>query len=141
MCALCVFLQLNDKEVALAHQKRVSLMLALSAEELQKKLHLNSHSVIASSKLSDLSDTSDTFCKFHQSSPSQDINSSIQVAAKMSIDVGFQKETYFRKCKRKTNAGSFQFGMVFGNWSKCQICDMTFLLLLFFVFSKIFIFE
>lgn len=34
---------LNDKEVALAHQRKVSLMLAHSAEELQRKLHLDSH--------------------------------------------------------------------------------------------------
>ncbi|XP_075903167.1 coiled-coil domain-containing protein 125 isoform X2 [Nelusetta ayraudi] len=48
---------LNDKEVALAHQKRVSLMLALSAEELQKKLHLNSHSIVPSLATSDTSET------------------------------------------------------------------------------------
>uniref|UniRef100_A0A3Q3WNE4 Uncharacterized protein n=1 Tax=Mola mola TaxID=94237 RepID=A0A3Q3WNE4_MOLML len=34
-------LQLNDKEVALAHQKKVSVMLAHSAEELQRKLHMS----------------------------------------------------------------------------------------------------
>ncbi|XP_056888966.1 coiled-coil domain-containing protein 125 isoform X2 [Takifugu flavidus] len=34
---------LNDKEVALAHQKKVSLMLAHSADELQRKLHVDSH--------------------------------------------------------------------------------------------------
>ncbi|GAA6234158.1 coiled-coil domain-containing protein 125 [Lates japonicus] len=34
---------LNDKEEALAHQKKVSIMLARSAEELQRQLHLDSH--------------------------------------------------------------------------------------------------
>nr|XP_046242051.1 coiled-coil domain-containing protein 125 isoform X2 [Scatophagus argus] len=34
---------LNDKEEALAHQRKVSIMLAHSAEELQRKLHLDSH--------------------------------------------------------------------------------------------------
>ncbi|KAF7649140.1 hypothetical protein LDENG_00146090 [Lucifuga dentata] len=34
---------LNDKEEALAHQKKVSIMLAHSAEELQRQLHLDSH--------------------------------------------------------------------------------------------------
>ncbi|XP_068995422.1 coiled-coil domain-containing protein 125 isoform X2 [Embiotoca jacksoni] len=33
---------LNDKDEALAHQRKVSLMLAHSAEELQKQLHLDS---------------------------------------------------------------------------------------------------
>ncbi|XP_071337828.1 coiled-coil domain-containing protein 125 isoform X2 [Trachinotus anak] len=33
---------LNDKEEALAHQRKVSLMLAHSAEELQRRLHLDS---------------------------------------------------------------------------------------------------
>uniref|UniRef100_A0A671VBG9 Coiled-coil domain containing 125 n=1 Tax=Sparus aurata TaxID=8175 RepID=A0A671VBG9_SPAAU len=34
---------LNDKEEALAHQRKVSIMLAHSAEKLQMKLHLDSH--------------------------------------------------------------------------------------------------
>ncbi|KAM7392182.1 hypothetical protein PAMP_022811 [Pampus punctatissimus] len=34
---------LNDKEEALAHQRKVSIMLAHSAEELQRQLHLDSH--------------------------------------------------------------------------------------------------
>ncbi|XP_073321541.1 coiled-coil domain-containing protein 125 [Pagrus major] len=34
---------LNDKEEALAHQRKVSIMLAHSAEKLQRKLHLDSH--------------------------------------------------------------------------------------------------
>ncbi|KAM9858196.1 coiled-coil domain-containing protein 125 [Aulostomus maculatus] len=34
---------LNDKEEALAHQKKVSIMLAHSAEELQKQLHVEPH--------------------------------------------------------------------------------------------------
>ncbi|CAJ1068657.1 coiled-coil domain-containing protein 125 [Xyrichtys novacula] len=34
---------LNDKEEALAHQRKVSLMLAHNAEELQRQLHLDSH--------------------------------------------------------------------------------------------------
>ncbi|KAK2902578.1 coiled-coil domain-containing protein 125 isoform X2 [Channa argus] len=34
---------LNDKEEALAHQRKVSIMLAHSAEELQKQLHRDSH--------------------------------------------------------------------------------------------------
>ncbi|XP_076586576.1 LOW QUALITY PROTEIN: coiled-coil domain-containing protein 125 [Chaetodon auriga] len=34
---------LNDKEEALAHQRKVSIMLAHSAEELQKKFQLDSH--------------------------------------------------------------------------------------------------
>lgn len=50
-------LQLNDKEVALAHQKRVSLMLALSVEELQKKKHLNSHSAVPPSAPPDTPET------------------------------------------------------------------------------------
>ncbi|XP_045898759.1 coiled-coil domain-containing protein 125 [Micropterus dolomieu] len=35
---------LNDKEEALAHQRKVSIMLAHSAEELQRQLHLDSYS-------------------------------------------------------------------------------------------------
>ncbi|KAM9392326.1 coiled-coil domain-containing protein 125 isoform 2-T2 [Pholidichthys leucotaenia] len=34
---------LNDKEEALAHQKKVSIMLANSAEQLQGQLHIDSH--------------------------------------------------------------------------------------------------
>ncbi|XP_035801792.1 coiled-coil domain-containing protein 125 isoform X1 [Amphiprion ocellaris] len=34
---------LNDREEALAHQRKVSIMLAHSAEELQRQLHLDSH--------------------------------------------------------------------------------------------------
>ncbi|XP_062273483.1 coiled-coil domain-containing protein 125 isoform X1 [Scomber scombrus] len=34
---------LNDKEEALAHQRKVSIMLAHSAKELQRQLHLDSH--------------------------------------------------------------------------------------------------
>ncbi|XP_028991232.1 coiled-coil domain-containing protein 125 isoform X2 [Betta splendens] len=34
---------LNDKEEALAHQRKVSIMLARSAEQLQRQLHLESH--------------------------------------------------------------------------------------------------
>ncbi|XP_031735165.1 coiled-coil domain-containing protein 125 [Anarrhichthys ocellatus] len=34
---------LNDKDEALAHQRKVSIMLAHSAEELQRRLHLDSH--------------------------------------------------------------------------------------------------
>uniref|UniRef100_A0A8C9XQH4 Coiled-coil domain containing 125 n=1 Tax=Sander lucioperca TaxID=283035 RepID=A0A8C9XQH4_SANLU len=34
---------LNDKEEALAHQRKVSIMLAHSADELQRQLHLDSH--------------------------------------------------------------------------------------------------
>ncbi|XP_068167075.1 coiled-coil domain-containing protein 125 isoform X2 [Antennarius striatus] len=34
---------LNDKEEALAHQRKVSIMLAHSAEELQRKLHQDAH--------------------------------------------------------------------------------------------------
>ncbi|XP_054457600.1 coiled-coil domain-containing protein 125 [Anoplopoma fimbria] len=34
---------LNDKDEALAHQRKVSIMLAHSAEELQRQLHLDSH--------------------------------------------------------------------------------------------------
>ncbi|XP_076021308.1 coiled-coil domain-containing protein 125 [Genypterus blacodes] len=34
---------LNDKEEALAHQRKVSIMLAHSADELQKQLHQDSH--------------------------------------------------------------------------------------------------
>lgn len=55
VCLMC--LQLNDKEVALAHQKRVSLMLALSAEELQKKLHLKSHPSVPSLATCDTSES------------------------------------------------------------------------------------
>uniref|UniRef100_UPI0037E741BB coiled-coil domain-containing protein 125 n=1 Tax=Semicossyphus pulcher TaxID=241346 RepID=UPI0037E741BB len=43
---------LNDKEEALAHQRKVSIMLAHSAEELQRQLHLDSHC-----KLSDPSES------------------------------------------------------------------------------------
>lgn len=35
-------MQLNDKEEALAHQRKVSLMLAHSADELQRQLSLDS---------------------------------------------------------------------------------------------------
>ncbi|KAM6944783.1 coiled-coil domain-containing protein 125 isoform 2-T2 [Lycodopsis pacificus] len=34
---------LNDRDEALAHQRKVSIMLAHSAEELQRRLHLDSH--------------------------------------------------------------------------------------------------
>lgn len=34
---------LNDREEALAHQRKVSIMLAHSAEELQRQLHVDSH--------------------------------------------------------------------------------------------------
>lgn len=34
---------LNDREEALAHQRKVSIMLAHSAEELQRQLHLDAH--------------------------------------------------------------------------------------------------
>ncbi|KAL6113883.1 ccdc125 [Pungitius sinensis] len=34
---------LNDKDEALAHQRKVSIMLARSAEELHRRLHLDSH--------------------------------------------------------------------------------------------------
>lgn len=40
---LCFLLQLNDKDEALAHQRKVSIMLARSAEELQRRLHRDSH--------------------------------------------------------------------------------------------------
>ncbi|XP_041792208.1 coiled-coil domain-containing protein 125 isoform X2 [Chelmon rostratus] len=83
---------LNDKEEALAHQRKVSIMLAHSAEELQKKIHLDSHyqpsdssqSRIPSNQPQDpsenqsqshqTSDTSKSNHKLHQSPTSKHIN-------------------------------------------------------------------
>ncbi|XP_074493683.1 coiled-coil domain-containing protein 125 isoform X2 [Sebastes fasciatus] len=50
---------LNDKDEALAHQRKVSIMLAHSAEELQRQLHLDSH-CCPSENQSQSQQTSDT---------------------------------------------------------------------------------
>ncbi|XP_008282557.1 coiled-coil domain-containing protein 125 isoform X2 [Stegastes partitus] len=67
---------LNDKEEALAHQRKVSIMLAHSAEELQRQLHLDSHSQLSDQSESKIKSKQDPSVNQSQSQQTSDASES-----------------------------------------------------------------